>query len=289
MRIAGRNSLILVLVSLLIIACNGGEMEQQKIESNALKNVQPLLWENLSQKKIYFGHQSVGDNIVDGINDLIKENPQIKLNIVEINGIKDFSIGTFAHSKIGKNRDPASKFDAFEKLLGQIGGNIDIAFVKCCYVDIGAKADIEQIFDVYKKKMAQIKKKYPEIILVHFTVPLETSRIPFEFWLKIFKSAGWPYRTKMIRNIKKIWRYGANIKRNELSDLIKMEYGGKEPVFDIAEIESTYPDGSREAFTKKGNTYYSLLSEYTYDGGHLNEMGRKKVAEKLLIFLANHG
>lgn len=263
-------------------------MEQQKIKSNSLKNIKPSLWENLSQKKIYFGHQSVGYNIIDGINDLMKQNPQIKLNIAEINGIKDFSAGTFAHSRIGKNRDPGSKFEAFEKFVEQVGGNVDIVFVKCCYVDIGTGTDIERIFEVYKKKMAQMKKKYPEIIFIHFTVPLETSRIPFEFWLKIFKSAGWSYRTKMIKNIKKIWRYDANIKRNEFNDLVRMEYGGKEPVFDIAEIESTYPDGRRETFTKEGNTYYSLLSEYTYDGGHLNEIGRKKVAEELLIFLANH-
>jgi len=33
--------------------------------------------EKLSQKKIYFGHQSVGFNIIDGIKDIMKENPQI--------------------------------------------------------------------------------------------------------------------------------------------------------------------------------------------------------------------
>lgn len=285
MRITGRN--LVILVSLLIIACNGGEMEQQKIESNALKNVQPSLWENLSQKKIYFGHQSVGYNIVDGINDLIKENPQIKLNIVEINGIKDFSVGTFAHSKIGKNRDPDSKFDAFEKFLEQIGGNVDIVFVKCCYVDIGAGADIERIFDVYKRKMAQIKKKYPKTIVIHFTVPLETAKIPFKFWLKIFKNAGWSYRLTMIKNIGNIWRYDANIKRNEFNELITKEYADKEPVFDLAKMESTHPDGTRKTFTKDGKTYYSMVPDYTYDGGHLNEVGRKRAAEQLLIFLVN--
>ena len=33
--------------------------------------------------------------------------------------------------------------------------------------------------------------------------------------------------------------------------------------------------------------YYSMAPEYTTDGGHLNETGRKRVAEQLLIFLAN--
>ncbi len=67
--------------------------------------------------------------------------------------------------------------------------------------------------------------------------------------------------------------------------LIK-QYEGKEPIFDIAKIESTFPDGTRSSFTKDGKTYYSMVPEYTYDGGHLNETGRKKVAEQLLILLA---
>ena len=42
-----------------------------------------------------------------------------------------------------------------------------------------------------------------------------------------------------------------------------------------------------ETFTKDGENYYSLVPDYTDDGGHLNEKGRKIVAEQLLILLAN--
>jgi hypothetical protein len=58
-------------------------------------------------------------------------------------------------------------------------------------------------------------------------------------------------------------------------------------IIDIAKIESTYPDGSRCSFTMDGKTYYSMVPEYTSDGGHLNETGRKKVAEQFLILPAN--
>ncbi|MBW2608023.1 MAG: hypothetical protein JRD05_10355 [Deltaproteobacteria bacterium] len=68
--------------------------------------------------------------------------------------------------------------------------------------------------------------------------------------------------------------------------MLRKEYDGKEPVFDIAKIESTFPNGTRCSFTKDGKTYYSMVPEYTYDSGHLNETGRKKVAEQLLILLA---
>ena len=69
--------------------------------------------------------------------------------------------------------------------------------------------------------------------------------------------------------------------------MLKKEYEDKEPILDIAKIESTFPNGTRSLFTKDGKTYYSMAPEYTYDGSHLNETGRKKVAEQLLIFMAN--
>jgi len=65
------------------------------------------------------------------------------------------------------------------------------------------------------------------------------------------------------------------------------KYKGKESIFDIAKIQSTFPDGTRSIFTKDGKTYYSMVPEYSYDGGHLNELGRKKVAEQLLVLFAN--
>ena len=87
--------------------------------------------------------------------------------------------------------------------------------------------------------------------------------------------------------IKKIWEYDDNIKRNEYNEMIIKKYEGKEPVFDIAKIQSTFPDGTRCSFSKDGKTYYSMVPEYTNDGGHLNEIGRKKVAEQFLILLTN--
>ena len=56
-------------------------------------------------EKIYFGHQSVGFNIMAGVKDLMKGNPQIKLNIVETTNESDFKVGLFAHSRVGENED----------------------------------------------------------------------------------------------------------------------------------------------------------------------------------------
>lgn len=64
-------------------------------------------------------------------------------------------------------------------------------------------------------------------------------------------------------------------------------YKNKEPIFDIAEIESTSLNSIRSSFNRKGEDYFSMVPEFSNDGGHLNELGRKKVAEQFLLFLAN--
>ena len=72
----------------------------------------------------------------------------------------------------------------------------------------------------------------------------------------------------------------------KVNELIQ-KYQDKNSIFDIAKIESTYTDGSRCTFKVNGTNYFSLIPEYTTDGEHLNRLGRKKVAEQLIIFLAN--
>ena len=76
------------------------------------------------------------------------------------------------------------------------------------------------------------------------------------------------------------------IKRNEFNDMMRNEYEDREPIFDLALIESTFLDGKREMYQENDIIYYSLVPDYTNDGGHLNEKGRKLVAEQLLIFLS---
>ena len=68
---------------------------------------------------------------------------------------------------------------------------------------------------------------------------------------------------------------------------LREAYGSINRLFDLATIESTRPDGTRSGFEKDGKTYYSLVPEYTYVSGHLNEAGRRVVAKRLLLFLAN--
>jgi hypothetical protein len=266
-----------VLISATVLfGCNGGTMNEKRLTFTTLDGVTESAWEKLSEQRIYFGHQSVGFNIIQGINGIMKENPQIRLKVIETNDPADMNKPIFAHSSIGENTYLQTKIDDFASFMEKgIGEKADITFFKLCFADIIGTTDVNRIFEAYKNTMSHLKKEYPQTTFVHVTVPLLRTKITFKNWIK--RALG----------KKDIWGLDGNIKRNEFNNLLRKEYKGEDPIFDLAIIESTYPDGKRSSFTVGGKTYDSLVPEYTHDGGHLNERGRKIVAEQLLIFLAN--
>jgi len=269
--------IIILLFSLFVYSCEGGKMREETV---ALKDeaTQESL-KKVARQKIFFGHQSVGYNILDGIKDFVQEYPQTHLNMIEANdpAMLDGE-PALVHSPVGHNTDPVSKLADFSKYLDSgLGSKVDIAFVKFCYVDITQGVDARTIFDSYKETHKRLKSRYPNIIFVHITVPLTSKQTDVKTMAKnlIKKVIGRPVRS-----------YTDNIPRNQFNDLLKHEYEGIEPVFDLAEIESTLPDGKRVINSEDGITFYSMAPEYTSDGGHLNEKGRRIVARKLLKFLA---
>lgn len=136
------------------------------------------------------------------------------------------------------------------------------------------ETDVERLFAEYKNSAEEIRKKYPDMEIIHFTVPLTQ------------RQTGWKASIKKIIG-KEIGGVPDNMRRTNYNEILVKEYLGKDPILDIAKIESTFPDGTRCSFDKDGKTYYSLVPEYTGDGGHLNEIGRRKVAEQFLLILAN--
>jgi hypothetical protein len=256
-------------------------MSEEVIKFPSIKDIPAAKWKKLSQKKIYFGHQSVGFNIVDGIKDLMKENTHIKLNIVETANQSDFKLGLFAHSKVGRNVDPKSKIDEFTKFINKgIGQKADAAALKFCYVDVRKGTEVRNVFSNYKNSMSRLMKDYPDTKFVHFTVPLTSKHTGLKGLIRSAKDIIKKIIGRPVRDVHD------NIKRNEYNKMLRKELEGKGSLFDIAKIQSTFPDGTRCTFNKGGKTYFSMVPEYTYDGGHLNETGRKKVAEQLLILLA---
>ena len=267
---------ILFMATLLVPACEGEKMDEKARASQLLEGIPESVWKNLSGKKIYFGHRSVGTNLVNGIGDVLKENPGIQLNILETDDPKSFEAPLFGHSLIGENGNPRSKCDAFVKVMERgVGDRVDIAFFKFCFADIHADTAVKDVFQYYRSTMESLKQRYPRTTFIHVTVPLTVSKVTLKTWIK--KTIG----------AQRIWEYDHNIKRNEFNGMVRGEYGGKEYIYDLEEAESTYPDGRRCSFTKEGQVYYSLVPEYTLDGSHLDQVGRRQAAEKLLKLLAD--
>jgi hypothetical protein len=77
-----------------------------------------------------------------------------------------------------------------------------------------------------------------------------------------------------------------NVRREEYNTLLRRAYAGREPLFDLARIESTAPDGSAVKVRWNGREAPALAAVYTDDGGHLNAAGRLRAARELVSVLA---
>lgn len=240
-----------------------------KIDLEELTGVSQQNWDKLAGKKIYFGHQSVGFNIIDGITAITQELPNIELNIQETKDLSSFNKPIFAHSKAGKNSNPISKCDDFKKIIESgIGNKVDMAFFKFCYVDFDSETDIPALFKYYTNTMSQLQAEYPRVKFIHFTVPLKTAPSGIKTMLK-----------------KLLGRRDddGNMQRNRFNQLLREKYAKQNTLFDLAYYESIYPDNQKPV----SDTYLSgsLLVAYTDDGGHLNDTGKKIIAKRLLLFL----
>jgi len=266
--------LLVFSAALLTGACRGGAVRQEPVQGASLSEVSDTTWQSLGTKRVFFGHQSVGANIMEGVADVIRDEPRIGLRVAGGVDALAGGGGTFAHGPVGKNGDPGFKTDDFARLIeGPLRGKVDVAFHKYCYVDISETTDVAAVFGYYQKTMARLRAEFPGVVFVHVTTPLVGVQSGPRAALKLLlgRDPG---------------RYGGNFARERFNDLMRDAYRGREPLFDLAAIESTRPEGSREAIRSGNRRGYALVPAYTTDNSHLNEVGRRRVAEELLVFLA---
>jgi hypothetical protein len=212
---------------------------------------------------------------MEGIGEVAKEHPGVKLNVVESVNAKLPSGPAFVHGKIGQNTDPLSKIHDFDRnLRNGIGDKADIAFFKLCYIDINRETDVQSLFNEYKATMAKLARDYPKTKFVHVTTPVRVTPIT------------WKTQVKGLLG-KPNLSLEDNLRRQDYNELMRKEYEGKAPFFDLAAAESAFEDG-KAYYRQKGSRAVScLIPEYASDGSHLNERGRKVVAERLLGCLSH--
>jgi hypothetical protein len=227
----------------------------------------------LQHKRIYFGHQSVGANIMDGVRDL-GDHDMLRLNIVESGQPDAIATPAFAHSAVGRNQNPRSKIEAFAEILASgLGNKADMAFFKFCYVDVTDGSDVQGLFGYYRQVMAELAVAYPKTRLLHVTVPVTVM----------------PDLARRILGRLRGKRNRAahdNLARADYNRLLREHYSNKEPIFDLAKSESTTPTGRHLQYTLEGRTLQTLVPTYSSDGRHLSETGRRIVAAELLRCLA---
>lgn len=253
--------------------CTGGEsattMEQPVL---TFEQVTPEQWERLAGQKIFFGHQSVGSNILDGIRDIMAENKNVRLNIVETADASQMTGPAFYHAPVGKNGEPSTKLADFRNKVTAVGDS-GIAMMKYCYVDVALNTDPKRLFDEYRQTVDAIRAENPNLTIVHMTLPL-------------LRDAGTLRHVAAVARRKPTGR-SLNLIRHQYNELLRTTYGGKEPIFDLARHQATQANGTVKQVAYKGARFPVLADEWTYDGGHLNEEGRRRIAKAFLTTLVS--
>ena len=204
--------------ALLLMAC-GTKPGEQKMAPPV--TISAADWQSLSRIRVLFGHQSVGYNILEGVERIAASDSNAQLKIVHVKDPRDIDGPALGHFEVGQNTAPDSKIADFLKHLEAGGGDrVDVAMLKFCYVNVSDATDIPRLFDAYKEMVNQAKSKYPKLKIAHVTMPLVSRQTGFQNWLKNIakRVLGRP-----VRNVE------LNIKRNEFNEMLKREYGADRP------------------------------------------------------------
>ncbi|MCL2627045.1 MAG: hypothetical protein FWD46_09595, partial [Cystobacterineae bacterium] len=211
-------------------------------------------------------------NIRDGLREMNSPLPLFPLNPAHPPAA--FANPGIVDTLVGENTQPLSKIEHFEKLvMDGVGNHANIAMLKLCYIDFEANTDVDALFLRYEESFQRLRAQFPKLVLAHVTAPLTTVERGAKSWLK--KALG-----KTLGGILE------NQKREAFNQKLRETYADKEPLFDLALAESTYPDGTRESFEYEGSQIPALVAGMSDDGGHLNAAGRAHVASAFGHFLA---
>ena len=257
-------------LALVLTACSGGD----RVEPRSMDETLAADLQQVGAARVYFGHQSVGGNILSGLAELQRQLDRPAIRVAELGALDaNDGQGVLLHTAVGANGQPDSKCEDFRQVLQRLQGNVDVALFKFCYIDFDDRSDAAAIFATYARTMDALQQQYPDVVFIHVTAPLRTVDRGPGVWVR--ELLGKRNRAKY-----------ANAARNEFNRLLRERYAS-DPIFDLAASMSTYPDGRRESFRLDGKEYQSLVPAYTDDGGHLNALGAPYVAADFVHGIAS--
>lgn len=222
---------------------------------------QPLM-EQIAQFRFFFAHASVGENMVNGLADLHRINPdyyRLKPAPVGATPPEATDPGTVYDFSRG-NPGWQAKVDAFSTYVsnGWHHPKVDVVLNKFCYID--QDADV----DYYIRSMAGLEAAHPDTVFVYMTIPLKVSG-------------------GSLRNLLSTTEKSQNYQRNVFNDHLRgWASANNKIVFDIADIEAHDTNGVVRTFKYNDRLCQELCDSYTADGRHLDDpsgVGRRQVAK----------
>jgi len=272
-------------------------------EMAALDAVSDACWKELRDRRIYFVHRSVGDDLVKGMEDAMRRRSTIGLRVVGYDAARRESArehreerrererggGNEDEVRTGSGRVPPdafaepgfihadagyhhaeTKIDEFEELLlSEEGARIDVAILELCYRDFGRSTDTATLLQHYAQAVESIRHARPDLVIVHCTVPLREAERGFR---------------RAVKDAVGVGGDGANAARGRFNEALRKRFHG-EPMLDLARLESVRPDGSEATVVVQDASWPALAKEYSEDGAHLNARGRLRLGVGMLATL----
>lgn len=250
-------------VALALAACSGSH-ENTTMKTTHTTQLTRAEWDAAAARSVFFGHQSVGDNMLDGLRQISESESWPALRILEQNGGAALRGPVLLHAKIGQNGDPRSKVKAFREAIDAgLGNQVDIALMKFCFWDIRHETDIDAVFNEYRSTMDDLARRYPKVTFVHTTVPLVAADVDWK--AQVRRLIGLTTPTDI-----------DNRTREKLNQRIRSQYAGH-VLLDIAMAERE-PSGPSDA--------PQLAASLSSDGAHLNNAGRLRVGAEFVKALS---
>jgi hypothetical protein len=199
--------------------------------------------------KWYFAHASVGENILEGLAELHKADPNtypIRAIPTEGNCPTTTEPGVIYEHNRG-NPSWRAKFDGFHSAVSKEWHSplVNVAVNKLCYIDQHAS------LRYYLNSMTSLEAACPQTVLVFTTIPLTVAEDGDNYLRNAFNT-----------RLREWCRANGRI------------------LFDLADLEAHDPDGAACQFNYRGKVCQRLSKHYTVDGGHLeNSQGRQLVAK----------
>jgi hypothetical protein len=226
--------------------------------------------------RVFFGHQSVGANVISGVESIYAASEVQAPLITETRAPGNIDGGVLAHAYIGANGDPLGKFADFKAAVnGSVGQSIDVALLKLCYVDVVASTDVQALFDTYRATMEELEREHPSVRFIYTTVPLTTDRdwkSTIKYWLGRDDHMG----------------PADNLARERYNELIRRQYRDTGRLFDIASIEATMSSSPTQRQSGEA-IYYVLNAGLAVDPGHLNQLGASLAGAEFVRVIAAIG